>query len=124
MIDFRSCDLAIKIAMLKSGEDVIAQMKEIVHTDTGETYGYTFENPYIVKLVDNTNLLLEDTEEKTSLSYSIRYYPWAPLSKDKTFYVDKNWVVTIYEPQDQVKNSYLENSGAENESSASETDHE
>lgn len=99
--------MSVKIAMLKSGEDVIAEIKELIIRDstTGEEkpVSYCLEKPYIVKLTD-PEVLLE--EEKQSVS--ILFYPWAPMSKDKEFYITPDWVVTIYEPQSDIVESYLE----------------
>jgi len=99
--------MTVKIAMLKSGEDVIADVKEVVFKDP-ETQQerpllYVFEKPYIVKLTEPEILLEEEAK-----SVSILFYPWAPMSKDKEFYVDKDWVVTLYEPQEDIAKSYTE----------------
>ena len=99
--------MSIKIAMLKSGEDVISDIKEIITEDpnTGEkrTVGYQFDKPYIVKLSDPEILIVEERS-----SISILFYPWAPLSIDKQFFVPENWVITVYNAHADVVNSYLE----------------
>jgi len=99
--------MSIKIAMLQSGEDVIADIKEIITEDpnTGEkrTVGYQFDKPYIVKL-SHPEILIED--EKSSIS--ILFYPWAPLSIDKQFFIPENWVITMYNAHSDIVNSYLE----------------
>lgn len=99
--------MTIKIAMLKSGEDVIADIKEVVfkdpETDKEKPVLYVFEKPYIVKLTEPRVLLEEEAK-----TVSILFYPWAAMSKEKEFYVSQDWVVTLYEPQDDIKQSYLE----------------
>lgn len=88
--------------MLKSGEDVISDIKEIY---IGENVvGYQIENPYIVRLYDKSNFSLETGEE--TQGYNLFFTPWTPLSKDKKFIIPSDWVVTIYEPHEDVKNSY------------------
>jgi hypothetical protein len=88
--------------MLKSGEDVISDIKEMY---VGETVvGYQLENPYVVKLYEK-GYILESEEESTG--YNIFFTPWAPLSADKKFVIPSDWVVTIYEPHEDVKTSYI-----------------
>ena len=88
--------------MLKSGEDVISDIKEMYVGDN--VIGYQLENPYVVKIYEKGNLNLGDGEE--SQGYDLFFTPWTPLSKDKKFIIPSDWVVTIYEPHDDVKNSY------------------
>lgn len=106
--------MAIRVATLKSGEDVIADMFEIVVPDpTGATnqegkplervVAFKFVKPYVVKLAE-PEVLLED--EKSSVS--VMYYPWAPLSTDKEFFVPTDWIVTHYNVHTDIVNSYLE----------------
>lgn len=95
--------MSIKVVMLKSGEDVIADVKE-VYIDTN-VVGYQIENPYIVRLLDKIPSL--DGEKIATLEWDIFFSPWAPLSVDKKFIIPADWVVTIYEPHTDVKNSYV-----------------
>ena len=43
--------MAIKLVVLKSGEDLIADVKEIQSEKSNEVIGYYFYNPLILKLV-------------------------------------------------------------------------
>jgi hypothetical protein len=95
--------VSIKVAMLKSGEDVISDIKEMYVGDN--VIGYQLENPYVVKLYEKGNYNLESQEETTG--YDIFFTPWTPLSADKKFVIPSDWVVTIYEPHEDVKNSYI-----------------
>lgn len=98
--------MSIKIAMLKSGEDVIADIKEISFHDEGGVVGYHLSNPYLVKLYES-NITLSEGDIETSNGYDIVFTPWAPLSQDKEFNILSDWVVTIYEPHEDVKSSYV-----------------
>lgn len=93
--------MSIKVAMLQSGEDVISDIKEIVFEE--KVIGYQFDRPYIVKLSEPE--ILVENERK---SISVLFYPWAPLSSDKQFFVPKEWVVTVYNTHSEIINSYLE----------------
>ena len=43
--------MAIKLVVLKSGEDLIADVKEIQSENSNEVIGYYFYNPLLLKLV-------------------------------------------------------------------------
>lgn len=95
--------MSIKLAILKSGEDVIADIKELVDDD-GNVISLVFDNPVVVKLISNTTL----TEEVNDREYKLQFIPWIPLSEDKKIPVKKDWIVTIVEPIKTVKDSYEE----------------
>ena len=95
--------MSIKLAILKSGEDVVADIKEYVDEE-GNVVALIFENPVAVKLFSNKSVV--DAEK--SDEFSVSFTNWIPLSADTTIPVDKDWVVTIVEPVDVVKKSYEE----------------
>jgi len=107
--------MTLKIALLKSGEDVIADIKEIVDDEKKSTIAYMFDHPYIVKLIEKTEVFLQEEITK-QLGYDIYFSPWAPLSQDKQFPIPMDWVVTIYEPHEDVKFSYVKKMEEQNES--------
>ena len=90
--------MTIKLALLKSGEDVIADWREIVLEDGDKVAAYIACYPYSVKI--------KDGEDSSKLALS--YYPWMPLSKDTEIAVDPTWVVTLVDPVDEVKTTYEE----------------
>ena len=96
-------NMAVKLAVLKSGEDVVADIKELVDDD-GNLISLIFSNPVAVKLISNSVLL----ESENDREYKVSFIPWIPLSKDKNIPVKKDWIVTIVEPIDMVKESYEE----------------
>lgn len=95
--------MTVKLAVLKSGEDVVADIKELVD-DEGNVISLIFSNPVIVKLI-SPQVLLEGEQEH---EYKIAFYPWMPLSFDKNIPIKKDWIVTIVEPVEMVKKSYEE----------------
>ena len=94
--------MAIKLAVLKSGEDVIAVWHEIVGQDDN-VIAYLAKRPYTIK-INQTDVPSEDEPASIGLSY----FPWMPLSKDTDIPIDPDWVVTLVDPVDQVKESYEE----------------
>lgn len=99
--------MTVKLALLKSGEDVIADIKEAISEETNKIVSYIFSDPYVVKLTQ-PQILTEDTETPESRAYNISVYPWMPLSDDTDIAINPDWVVTIVEPAAKLKQSYEE----------------
>ena len=96
--------MSTKLALLKSGEDVIADIKEIRQETTDELISYLFKNPYCVK-IKKSEVLIEN-ELKPKPKHELAYYKWMSLSKDDDIIVNKDWVVCITEPLDSIKQNY------------------
>ena len=92
--------MTVKLALLKSGEDVIADWHEIVGQDDN-VIAYLAKRPYTIKINQSD---IPGDDEPTSIGLS--YFPWMPLSKDTDIPIDPDWVVTLVDPVDQVKESY------------------
>ena len=93
--------MSIQLALLKSGEDVIADIKEYRDEDDN-LVSYLFRDPYIIKI--KTSQLL--VEEEGTPKHEVIYYKWISLSKDTDIIVNKDWVVCITDPLDSIKSSY------------------
>ena len=100
--------MSIKLAILKSGEQVIADIKEYVD-ETQRVISLLFANPYIVRFL-TPELLMEGVVEnpEATVSHKVSFSPWIVMSEDKSMTVPVDWVVTIVEPIDWVKKSYEE----------------
>ena len=109
--------MSIKIAILKSGEHVIADIKELIDQDE-KVVSLVFSNPYVVKLITSQILYEQNAVEESE--HRVSFYPWIALSKDKTMPVDPSWIVTIVEPQDMVKSSYESRMGPDDQNSIDE----
>ena len=96
--------MTIKLALLKSGEDVIADWHELVG-ENDEVAAYLAKSPYTVTL-KKSDIPTSTKTEPTKVGLS--FFPWMPLSKDKDIPVNPDWVVTLVDPVDEVKNSYEE----------------
>jgi hypothetical protein len=93
--------MTIKLLLLKSGEDLIADLQEMVvgDDDHKRVVGYFLTKPCVVKLINDS------TPEQKSLQISL--YPWMPLSSDDKVPVPADWIVTIVEPIDKLKEMYV-----------------
>ena len=100
--------MTIKILVLKSGEDVIADIKEMMTSDN-QVMGYILTKPCVVKLVSSAPLTAEDDDESNTEGSSevrIRMHPWAPLAKETQVPLSTDWVVTMFSPIDKVLDMY------------------
>ena len=93
--------MTVKILLLKSGEDVIADLKEMVSPDE-KVIGYFLTKPCVVKLIP------KDTEDESKRETAIRMYPWMPLAKEKDIPLPTDWVVTMVTPIEKVETMYKE----------------
>ena len=94
--------MSIKLALLKSGEEVIADISEFRQKETDILISYLFKKPYCVKIKTSEVLVEDESKPKHQLAY----YKWMTLSKDSDIIVNKDWVVCITEPLDLVKKNY------------------
>lgn len=97
--------MSVQLALLKSGEEVIADIKEYRDADNN-LISYLFKYPYCIKI--QTSQLL--VEEQSAPKYEAIFYKWMSLSKDTDIVVDKDWIVSIVNPIDSIKKSYEEKS--------------
>ena len=95
--------MTIKILLLKSGEDVVADVKEMVFPDD-KVIGYFLTKPCVIKLIPKTI----ETEEGETKETSISMYPWMPLAKEKDIPLPTDWVVTMVTPIEKVETMYKE----------------
>ena len=95
--------MTVKLAILKSGEDIVADIKEMIvgEGDDARVVGYVLTKPCGVSL--NSKAIKVDNEEE---SYQIKIFPWCPLSKNTKIPITADWVVTIVDPVDKVKQMY------------------
>ena len=133
--------MSVKIARLKGGEDVIADIKEVsAKEDENKTaIAFMFRDPYTVILDDQSEIEMEmwgegdeEMEEENEILASNKeaieknpnliLYPWAPLATNRDFYIRLEEVVTVYDPHGQVTEKYIELIEAKNgESESSST---
>ena len=55
-------------------------------------------------------------EEGPRTKYSVKYTHWAPLSKQRSFVIPADWLVTIYDPHDNILKDYCLKNNIELES--------
>ena len=108
--------MSVKLVMLKSGEDIITDVKEL-KSEEG-IVGYYFHNPLIVQInhPEKPTVLNEDSSSREYESkISVQFYPWIPLSEESRIPCSADWVVTIVEPVQNVKKLYRESLNGRNQ---------
>ena len=101
--------MSVKLVMLKSGEYIIADVKEL-KSEEG-IVGYYFHDPLIVKMYhpeEPTVLYEEGSSREYESMISVLFYPWIPLSEESRIPCSADWVVTIVEPVQNIKKLYQE----------------
>ena len=96
--------MSIQLALLKSGEEVIADIKELRSSEGDELVSYVFKDPYSIKIKTSQVLI----EANDAPKHDVVYYKWMSLSKDSDIIVNKDWVVCITDPLDSITKSYTE----------------
>ncbi len=104
--------MSIKLVILKSGETVISDVREMVlgEDDDKRVIGYYLHNPCAIFLESLDETVKVD--EKTKMS--VKLINWMPLSKDRKIPIVSDWVVGIVDPLDSLKNTYEESYNTEN----------
>jgi hypothetical protein len=98
--------MTVKIARLKSGEDIIAEIKE-VYTKDEKLAAISLQDPYLVSIIhDPANMFHEGDEPFKTSNPKLGLYPWAPLSSERTIYIDPTELLCAYDPQQQVLEQY------------------
>ena len=100
--------MSVNLVILKSGEELIADVKEI--KSGKDIVGYFFNDPLTLDYDTDQEpeILLEDeTELKYNSKVSISFFPWIPFSAErKNIPCSADWIVTIVKPQEQLTKLY------------------
>ena len=112
--------MTIKLLLLKSGEDVIADVTEMTAGEKTRVVGYFLNKPCVVRMRD-PDVLSEEPKGTTKAGFAVSLYPWMPLCKEDVIPVSADWLITMVEPIDKLKQMYVEdivNHGSSNKDSS------
>ena len=114
--------MTVTLAILKSGEDIVADIKEMVvgEGDDARVVGYFLTKPCGVSL-NSKNIKVDDEKD----TYQLKLFPWCPLTKQEKIPISADWVVTIVDPIDKITEMYTKEvlgDGSESSSSDKQTD--
>lgn len=101
--------MTIKLMLLKSGEDLIADVSEMLfgEGENQRVVGYYLNKPCLVRM-RNPNTIEDDDGTSKKTGFEVSLYPWIPLSADEKIPVPADWLVTMVEPTARLKEMYTE----------------
>ncbi len=102
--------MTIKLLLLKSGEDIIADTTEMTvgEDEDRRVVGYFLNKPCVVKM-RYPELLAEQSEGPAKKAgYEVSLFPWMPLSAEVNIPVPSDWLVTMVEPIPKLTQMYIE----------------
>ena len=97
--------MSTKIALLKSGESVIADIKELISDD--KVCGYLFKQPHKLD-VNKSVFLTEEPKDSDGTDVNVTFSSWIFFTSDDEIPVRADWIVTIVEPVKAIKDLYEE----------------
>ena len=115
--------MTIKVLVLKSGEDVLADVQEMMSSNN-EVMGYFLTKPVVVKLQTTgtpTKEELAPASQKGS-ELSVTMFPWMPIARERSIPLSTDWVVTMVTPIEKIQAMYEKdvlNNGQESDSTDS-----
>ena len=101
--------MTIKLMLLKSGEDIIAETTEMSVGEGEErrVVGYYLNKPCIVKMRYPEMLTEQSQGNNKKAGYEVSLFPWLPLAVEETIPIVADWVVTMVEPVIKLKQMYI-----------------
>ena len=99
--------MSIKITVLKSGEQIISDMKELMAEGQEHAQAYLLDNPHTYE-INEKQFITEEEKEEGDYGIDVSLLPWLILSKDKQMIIPTDSVLTVVEPIDAVTQLYLD----------------
>lgn len=96
--------MSVKLLLLKSGEEIISEVKEICSPESNDPIGFHLHKPFRLDIVSDVDGGIIFNREK---GYQLHWFPWAPLSKDRDFFLPGHHVLTAYDPLDTIAEQYI-----------------
>ena len=101
--------MSIRITVLKTGEHIISDMKELMTEGEENAQAYMLVNPHTYEINEKQFITEEEKElEEGDYGTNVSLLPWIILSKDKKMIIPTDSVLTVVEPIDAVTQLYLD----------------
>ena len=105
--------MSIKITVLKTGEHIISDMKELMAEGEENAHAYMLVNPHTYEINEKQFVTEEEKElEDGDYGINVSLLPWLILSKDKKMIIPTDSVLTVVEPLESVTQLYLDKMGS------------
>ena len=99
--------MSIKLTLLKTGEQLISDMKELVAEGQDQAHAYLLDNPHTVE-INEKQFVTEEEKVEGDYVINVVLLPWIILSKDKKMMIPVDSVLTVVEPLESVTQLYLD----------------
>tara|TARA_Y100001937_G_C6907228_1_gene235968 strand:+ start:65 stop:400 length:336 start_codon:yes stop_codon:yes gene_type:complete len=99
--------MSIKLTLLKTGEQLISDMKELVAENQEYPHAYLLVDPHLVQ-INEKRFITEEEKKNGDFGINVSLLPWIVLSKDKKMIIPVDSVLTVVEPLDAVTKLYEE----------------
>ena len=99
--------MSVKITLLKTGEQIISDMKELVAEGKDEAHAYLLENPHTYEITEK-EFITEEEKLQGDVGINVALLPWIILSKDKKMVIPVDSILTVVEPLESVTQMYLD----------------
>ena len=99
--------MSIKLTLLKTGEQLISEMKELVSEGQEIAHAYLLENPHTVEIIEKEFITKEEKKDGDFV-INVSLLPWIILSKDNKMIIPTDSVLTVVEPLESVTQMYLD----------------
>ena len=96
--------MSVSLLLLRSGEEIITEVQEVFDPETKDPVGFKLHKPFRLEIVSDAEggIVLDRTK-----GYQVSWFPWAPLSKERDFFLPGHHVLTAYDPLDTITEQYL-----------------
>tara|TARA_A100001037_G_C15011273_1_gene571806 strand:+ start:482 stop:823 length:342 start_codon:yes stop_codon:yes gene_type:complete len=99
--------MSIKLTLLKTGEQLISEMKELVPEDQEQVHAYLLQDPHTVEINEKQFVTAEE-KKSGDFGIDVTLLPWIILSQDSQMIIPVDSVLTVVEPLESVTQLYLD----------------
>ena len=99
--------MSVKISLLKTGEQLISDMKELVAEGQDQAHAYLLNNAHTVE-INEKQFVTEEEKKDGDFGINVTLLPWIILSQDNQMIVPFDSVLTVVEPLNSVTQLYLD----------------
>ena len=99
--------MSIKLTLLKTGEQLISEMKELVPEDQEQVHAYLLQNPHTVE-INEKQFMTEEEKKDGDFGINVTLLPLIILSQDNQMIVPFDSVLTVVEPLNSVTQLYID----------------
>ena len=103
--------MSIKITVLKTGEHIISDMKELMADGEENAHANMLVNPHTYE-INEKQFVTEEEKKSGDFGIDVTLLPWIILSQDSQMIIPVDSVLTVVEPLESVTQLYLDKMGS------------